>query len=121
MKNVFLAIAISFLTFGCAQSATKISAKKITEITNNELQSVVLVDVRTPQEFSGGHLENALNINIYDADFEEQFSTIGKEETIYVYCKVGGRSAQAQEKLKALGYENVVNLEGGYDAWKLKH
>ena len=85
---------------------------------NDDIQ---LVDVRTPEEYSEGHLDRAVNINWYEADFTDQFDKIDKNETIYVYCKAGGRSAMAQEKLNAIGFKKVVNLEGGYDAWKAKN
>ena len=104
------------LNFACAQS----SSKPITEVSQNELNSVILVDVRTPEEFNDGHLENAKNINWFDSDFTSQFEGISKNETIYVYCKKGGRSAKAQKVLDSLGYKNVVNLEGGYDAYSKK-
>lgn len=116
MKFKTIVIVLLFLNFGCAQ----ITSKHITEVSQKELNNVMLVDVRTPEEYEAGHLENALNINWYDADFAERFETVEKDKTIFVYCKKGGRSAKAQEKLKAIGFTDVVNLEGGYDAWMKK-
>lgn len=100
------------VNFGCGQN----SSKHITDFLNETPKNVFLIDVRTPEEFEQGHLENAQNINLFDTDFNQKFSAIPKDETIYVYCKVGGRSAKAQERLLSLGYSNVINLEGGYDA-----
>ncbi len=116
MKFTFIWVLLLFVNFGCSQ----IKTKPITEVSQNELKNIVLVDVRTPEEFAEGHLDNALNINWFDADFANQFEAVDKDKTIYVYCKMGGRSAKAQEKLQSLGYKHVVNLEGGYDAWKEK-
>ncbi len=116
MKPFFYFLIILSVNWGCAQK----SAKPITEVSQSEFNKVVLVDVRTPEEYAAGHLDNALNINVYDSAFESRFKDIAKDETIYVYCKVGGRSAQAQQKLNAMGFTNVVNLEGGYDAWVSK-
>ena len=113
MKYFVSFFLLLFLNSACTQS----SSKPITEVSQNELNNVILVDVRTIAEFEAGHLENAKHINWYDQDFAEQFSSISKDETIYVYCKKGGRSAKAQELLDSLGYKKVVNLEGGYDAW----
>ena len=113
MRAVALMTLAFFVNFGC----TQIKSKHITEVSQSELKAIVLVDVRTPEEFNAGHLDNALNINWFDTDFAAQFESISKDKTIYVYCKKGGRSAKAQKKLEALGYSNVVNLEGGYDAW----
>jgi phage shock protein E len=110
-----LQIIVFFLllvNFGCGQT----KSKHINEFLEHQPKDVVLVDVRTSEEFGAGHLQNAQNINLFDVDFENKFSVINKDETIYVYCKVGGRSAKAQEKLLALGYKKVINLEGGYDA-----
>ena len=104
-----------------ASSCVQSKSKHITEISQEELENVILVDVRTPEEYSEGHLDRAVNINWYEADFTDQFDKIDKNETIYVYCKAGGRSAMAQEKLNAIGFKKVVNLEGGYDAWKAKN
>lgn len=102
------------LLVGCAQSKTK----PITEFSQNDVKNIMLVDVRTPEEYSAGHIDNALNINWYNKSFDNQFESIDKDKTIYVYCKKGGRSLKAQERLISLGFENVINLEGGYDAWK---
>lgn len=113
MKYYSSFFLLLLLNLACAQS----SSKPITEVSQNELNSVILVDVRTSEEYEAGHLENAKNINFYDQDFAEQFLSISKDETIYVYCKKGGRSAKAQQLLDSLGYKKVVNLEGGYDAW----
>lgn len=109
----YSSIFILLLNFACAQS----SSKPITEVSQNELNNVILIDVRTPEEYEAGHLEKARNINWFNQNFAEQFVSISKDETIYVYCKKGGRSAKAQQLLDSLGYKKVVNLEGGYDAW----
>ncbi|KAA2218481.1 rhodanese-like domain-containing protein [Maribacter flavus] len=120
MKYPVILLLSFLLNLSCAQTQTP-SSKPINSITADEMKNVVLLDVRTPEEYAQGHLDNSLNINWFDADFAQQVEGIDKDETIYVYCKVGGRSAKAQEKLKSLGYKNVVNLEGGYDAWSFKH
>ncbi|MFD0796625.1 rhodanese-like domain-containing protein [Maribacter chungangensis] len=99
------------INLSCGQT----KSQHITEFLKESPKDVILIDVRTPQEYHSGHLENAQNINWFDADFADKFSVIDKDKTIYVYCKVGGRSAKAQEKLLSMGYKNVINLEGGYD------
>jgi phage shock protein E len=119
MKYKLILFLCLILNLSCAQTQTP-SSKPITSVTIDELKNVVLLDVRTPEEYQQGHLENSLNVNWYDSDFVQQVEGIDKDETIFVYCKLGGRSAKAQEKLKSLGYKNVVNLEGGYDAWSSK-
>lgn len=112
----FLSLLLVFVFFlGCAQSKTK----PITEFSQNDINEGILIDVRTPNEFEAGHIENAQNINWFDTDFAEQMKAIDKTSAIYVYCKKGGRSAKAARFLDSLGYKNVVDLTGGYDALKL--
>lgn len=113
MKS-FVYCALLLLTVSsCAQSKTK----AITEISQNEVNNVILVDVRTPEEFNAGHIDQAVNINWFDSDFSEKMKSIDKNKTIYVYCKKGGRSAKAAHLLDSLGYVNVVDLTGGYDSY----
>ena len=76
-----------------------------------------LLDVRTPAEFSGEHIDNAVNVNWNGADFVAKASQYDKSKPVFVYCKVGGRSAQAAEKLSELGFEKIYNLEGGMMKW----
>ena len=78
---------------------------------------VQLVDVRTPEEFSEGHLENAINIDVTADDFDAKVVGLDKEKPVMVYCKSGGRSAKASARLKELGFKNISDLEGGITNW----
>jgi len=80
---------------------------------------VVLLDVRTAEEFQEGHIDGALNIDMKKDDFMEKAkAALSKERTIAVYCRSGRRSASAAADLGSAGYK-VVNLLGGITAWKL--
>lgn len=79
---------------------------------------VQLVDVRTPEEFSEGHLENAINIDVTADDFDAKVASLDKEKPVMVYCKSGGRSAKASARLKELGFKTITDLEGGITNWK---
>lgn len=79
---------------------------------------VVILDVRTAEEFCEGHIQHALNIDIKQDGFVEKVkSALPYGKTIAVYCKGGKRSANAAALLAKEGYK-VVNLEGGIMAWK---
>lgn len=82
-----------------------------------ELNSGVILDVRTKEETLNGHLLNASFIDFYDAGFAEKASWIKKGQPVYVYCHAGGRSAKAAEILLGLGFKEVYNLVGGYSNW----
>jgi thioredoxin len=78
----------------------------------------IILDVRTPQEIATGTIENASTIDFYAPDFEQKISMMDKSKEIYVYCKAGGRSAQATEILIKNGFTKVYNLNGGITAWQ---
>jgi len=83
-----------------------------------ELPNAPLLDVRTEGEFAKGHLLNAQNINWNGGDFEQRISGFDKKQPIFVYCLSGGRSAAAANKMRALGFENVLELAGGIMKWR---
>lgn len=77
-----------------------------------------LLDVRTPSEFAGGHLKNALNLNYNDAGFEAEVGKLDKSKPVYVYCLSGGRSGRAASMLHDMGFTEVYNLDGGILKWQ---
>jgi len=83
----------------------------------SELKDAQLLDVRTPGEYEDGHLKGALNINWKGNDFEQQASKLDKTKPVLVYCLGGGRSAAAAEKMQAMGFTAIYNMEGGFMKW----
>ena len=81
-----------------------------------EVDSIPLIDVRTPAEFGSVHAEGAVNHPMESLDVERLL--FGKEDEIQVICQSGGRSMKVCQKLEAAGYSNVVNVEGGASAWQ---
>jgi thioredoxin len=80
--------------------------------------SRIILDVRTPEEVAQGCIVNASTINLYDQDFEEKINLIPKEKEICVYCKVGGRSAEAVKILEKNGFNKIYNLRNGIMEWE---
>ena len=74
----------------------------------------VVIDVRTPQEYESGHIENSINIEWQD--IKEVDNTLSKEQKIYLYCRSGNRSQKSTDILTKLGYKNVKNLGSISDA-----
>ena len=90
------------------------------DIDYNELKNKVkngakLVDVRSPQEYREGHLNEAIQIADYDIKSNVDKIFKDKNEVIVLYCQTGNRSRRVYEILKKQGYENVYNLYGGMD------
>lgn len=77
----------------------------------------VILDVRTPGEFSAGHIPGAVNLDYNAPDFQEKASTLDKHKTYLVHCATGVRSVRACEKLNHLDFPSLYNLPGGFKAW----
>ncbi len=106
-------------TSGNNQETKRINDVEVEEIvTLLETQPGVLLDVRTAGEVAQGYIEGAENIDITQPGFMDKVAKFDKNQPIYVYCKLGGRSANASEKLATAGFTKVYNLMGGFDAWK---
>jgi len=74
-----------------------------------------IIDVRTPEEYEEGHLAEADQLIDFRSDsFDSEISKLDKNETYYLYCRTGGRSGKAVEKMKKAGFSDVYNV-GGYD------
>ena len=124
MKN-FIILFISFLwlcSYGCTdgQSQTSKTLLAPAEFSKklSEMPSPMIIDVRTPGEFSAGHLINANNINWNGNDFETQIARIDKSKPVFVYCQAGGRSASAAKKMRSEGFKEVYELSGGFSKWR---
>ena len=76
-----------------------------------------LIDVRTPEEFSNGTMMHAVNYNILDNTFNKKIHYLDTNKTVFVFCQKGGRSAKATEILKKNGFNSIIELKGGMDAW----
>ncbi|MCH2226004.1 MAG: rhodanese-like domain-containing protein, partial [Crocinitomicaceae bacterium] len=81
------------------------------------IDGVLLIDVRTPSEFSKGHIENAINIDFLSESFEEKIKAIDHSLPVLIYCAVGGRSGRAGRKMENLGFKQVFDLGKGYNNW----
>ena len=81
-------------------------------------ENITLLDVRTPDEYSDGHLKGAMLIDYQDSTFETKVAKLDKNKPVYLYCRTSRRSAAAQEEMLKQGFKNVTNLKGGIVAWQ---
>jgi len=77
-----------------------------------------ILDVRTKEEFDGGHIENSMNIDVHSPTFNEQVEALDKNKIYVVYCASGGRSASVVQTMMGLGFTNAYNMSGGIAGWK---
>ncbi len=122
MKKLFSIATIAMLFFSCSNGQTsnkqwKLSASDFASKIK-ELPKAPILDVRTPEEFSGGHLENALNTNWNGDTFNKDIASIDKSEPVFVYCLSGGRSSSAASQMRSDGFKQVYEMDGGMMKWR---
>ena len=123
-KSSFLFWGLTFFLVTACSSNEKHGFKSVAvqEFANiiADTTTIILVDVRTAEEYGSGHIENALNIDVKQDDFEKNaINMLPKDKTIAVYCRSGRRSKKAAEILSQNGY-NVIELDSGYTGWTNK-
>ena len=132
MKQKYsIAVLVAFLLCSFSQAQIKTPkqileqiSSKITWNTVDELKNkmdsqhqFILIDVRTEKEYLAGHIENAIWLPRGFLEFKIQKIISDPETEIIVYCKRGSRSALSAYTLIEMGYNNVLNLEGGFEEW----
>ena len=79
---------------------------------------ILWMDVRTPGEIEQGKIEGAtVFVDFNGGTFEKTIETLDKTKTYVVYCRSGGRSSSAAERMTQKGFKSVYNLTGGISAW----
>jgi rhodanese-related sulfurtransferase len=89
-----------------------LAASKIQE-TLKEDPKIIIVDIRTPEEFAQGHLAHAKNINFMGGSFEDELAKLDKSKTYMMHCRSGGRSTRSLPIWKKLGFQKVIHLNKG--------
>ncbi|GMQ30989.1 rhodanese-like domain-containing protein [Algoriphagus confluentis] len=119
LLTVFLLLFLSHPTF--SQEVPKDSIQVISIDQFEKMSSkkkARIVDVRTPEEVSDGHLNGALNINFLGETFAEEIEKLDKKKTYLLYCRSGSRTRKAADLMQDAGFKHVYMLEGGITAWK---
>jgi rhodanese-related sulfurtransferase len=121
IKNLMIAVALAAAVAGGAPALAQ-SAPQVPLIETSQVRALVgigaritIVDVRTPQEFAGGHIAGAILMPL--DTLPGSFSRLPKTGKLIVYCRSGHRSAQAVQFLRSHGYANAVSMNGGFTAW----
>ncbi len=102
------ASADSIVTHVDSKQANKLIAEK----------KVVVLDIRTPEEFKAGRIGGATNINFRATDFEQRIDGLDKSKSYIVHCASGGRSTQSLATFEKLSFRSIYHLDGGFKAWE---
>jgi phage shock protein E len=113
------------LLLGCMMFASWLQAAEVVDIKPDTLlertakkdNSIVVVDVRSPEEFAQGHVPGALNIPVDQLTNRIGELMTAKDKEVVLYCRSGRRAGQAAETLKANGFEKLLHLEGDMQKW----
>jgi pyrimidine-specific ribonucleoside hydrolase len=92
---------------------TSLQASKMIEMDRN----IVVVDVRTPAEYDAGHIKDAVNIDIKQADAFSKIDTLDPNSTYVVHCRINHRSQIAVDHMKDKGFKNIYQITDGYAGW----
>ena len=114
------------LTIGCVSQNTP--TQIIEDITpqvaftliqeNEHNPDFIILDVRTPEEFAEGYIENAINLDYYSETFRDELNELDRSKTYLVYCRSGKRSQKALEIMAELNFRKTYNMSGGIIQWE---
>lgn len=124
MKQLFFittSVMLFILMMSCGSNTANgqfnLSAIEFSEKIN-QMPDAPIIDVRTPEEFEKGHLQNAKNFNWNGSNFENEIATLDKTKPVFVYCLSGGRSSSATSYMRSNGFTQVYELSGGIMKWR---
>ncbi len=87
---------------------------------NEDNPDFVILDVRTPEEFANGHIENAINLDYYSETFRDELNKLDKDKKYLIYCRSGNRSGKALTIMEELNFSEVYNMVGGIIEWEVE-
>ena len=119
MKKLFYIFGVALVMMTACSNCKGYTSVSVDEfakvIADNHVQ---LIDTRTEAEFNEGHIPGAINIDVNESDFEAKVGQkIDKNRPIALYCRGGRRSKIAAERIVALGYDDITELNTGFLSW----
>lgn len=121
--RILLALAFTFslLSASAADKSAPASIKHVDPRNAQKLLSqtnIVILDIRTPEEFNSYHIAGATNIDFNSSDFEQRIGSLDKSKAYLVHCASGGRSKRSLKIFQKYDFQSVYHLDGGIVAWK---
>ncbi|MBZ4191142.1 thioredoxin domain-containing protein [Niabella beijingensis] len=117
MKYAFLFLSAVLLFVTSRAQTTVLPVQQFSKALSAPAEKTIL-DVRTPDEYTSGHIAGSVNINWNDSSFGEKAQLLPTNLPVYVYCLSGGRSAKAAAYLRGQGFKQVYEMEGGMMKWR---
>ncbi len=119
---LLVAAAVVVVTACSGSSAAEpfvelIDPQQASEVLNGADSGIVLLDIRTPEEFGQARIAGAINIDYYAADFRQRLSELDRDATYVVYCRTGNRSETGVRIMQELGFDWIYEMDGGIVRW----
>ena len=83
-----------------------------------ENPNITVLDIRTPEEFTTGHISKAINIDYKASNFESELKKLDRNQSILMHCRSGRRSGLALETFRKLGFQHIVHIDDGILGWR---
>lgn len=123
-RIALLAVAAAMIAAACGGTDTAVEPRletvpvsQFAGFIDSGQDGLVVLDVRTPDEFGAGHIPGAVNIDFYEASFAADLDALDKDAPYALYCRSGNRSGQTLQMMRDLGFTNVSDLDGGIITW----
>lgn len=107
------------------QTQTTVSQKNYRDISVTDAanmiastKDLVVLDIRSPEEFAEGHIEGAVNVDFRQANFAAELANLDKDQTYLLHCHSGGRSSKSIKILEELGFTDIAHMKQGIQGWR---
>ena len=101
----------------CRELVERLSSPQSQDI-SSDAKCLVILDVRTPLEYSSGHLNGSINLDFKSPSFSDQIARLDQNKAYLLYCRTGIRSARALLLMRSLGFTKLYNLTKGIEQWQ---
>lgn len=81
-------------------------------------KQITILDVRTPEEYTEGHIPGAKNLNLFDPAFKAKLAALEKDKPYLVHCASGNRSSRVRDMMQAMHFTNIYHMQDGFNAWR---
>lgn len=103
-----------------AQNKVQVDSKQANELLKKD-KNIIVLDVRTAEEFNEGHIKGAANIDIRKQDAYSKIDKLNRNSTYLVYCRTNHRSGMATDYMIQKGFKNVYQMMDGFPGWASNH
>jgi rhodanese-related sulfurtransferase len=118
-STILLSIVALYLIIRLFGVLSRLGIKQISPKELDQKKGIMLLDVRVNKEYAQGHIPGAVHVPL--SEIGDKIKKLKKDKEVVVYCQNGSRSVWAIKRLMGMGFKNLWNLKGGYNAWKRLH